>query len=332
MIKNEVLQSFTKTFLIFSIIGISLAIVLLLFDVKKETLFTSIVLIFGLIFMALITPMSPPDEQAHYEFSFQLSNYILGKDYLEIEKEYQDYSAFAGHENVSSAYEALATKLNSPLELSGKTNEMENDVHETTYVLCYAPQVIGVLIGRIAKLNMLKTFYLGRLCNLIFYCVCIYIAIKKTPVYKTLFGLISLTPIFIQQSASYSYDTFLNGLLLIVISFFLNWLFEEKTISNKEIIELLLVLLLVTPCKKVYSLFVIAFWFIPYSKYGSKKRKIISNLIITLPVFIFVIELLLPSIKSLLENLFLLDNFPISSLIDVLTLVLSKLDHLNSIK
>lgn len=303
LIKNEVLLGFTKTFLTFTIIGISILILMLLIDTKKEILFTTIALVLGLIFMTLITPMSPPDEQAHYEFSFQLSNYILGNDYEMIEREYQDYSSFSGHENVSTAYEALVNRLNEKLELSGKFNEMENDVHETTYVLCYFPQVLGVLIGRLTKLNMLKTFYLGRFCNLIFYCICLYIAIKKTPIHKTMFGLISITPIFIQQAASYSYDTFLNGLMLILISFFLNWLFKEDgVVSKKEIIQLLIVLLFLTPCKKVYSLFVLAFWLIPYDKFGSKKRKTASVLVITLPVVISVIGLVLPSIKSLLEN------------------------------
>lgn len=301
---DETLKKFNDIVIVSTIIGVTVIILLWLLCDKYETIFASAVLILGLVFMIVITPMSPPDEQAHYEYSFQLSNLVLGdrENYIEIDKAYQDYTNFAGHMNVSSAYEGFMEDINKPLSLKNNTEIMIGDIKDATYLLCYIPQTIGIILGRLFKVNMLRTFYLGRLFNLLFYTVCVYFAIKKAPSHKLLFGVIATMPMFLQQAASYSYDTFLNGLLLLIIAFFLDWKFSDKTISNKEIIVLFVITLFVTPLKVIYSLFVFAFLFIPFEKFGSKKKKNISLLVIFIPIIIQLVLLLTPSLVKVVDN------------------------------
>lgn len=302
---NDVLKNFSNSVVIWTIIGFTIILLLWITTNRYEVIFATTVLILGLIFMIIITPMSPPDEQTHYEYSFQLSNYVFGQGdtHKYMDEEYQNYGDFAGHINVSSAYLGFTEKINKSLTLKNKNVEMAVDVLDSTYYLCYIPQTIGISIARLLKLNMLKTFYSGRLFNLLFYAFCVYVVIKKTPNYKFLFGIISTMPMFIQQAASYSYDTFLNGLMLIVIAYFLDWIFTEKIIATKEIIELFIVTIFVTPLKVIYSLFILAFWFVPFKKFGNKKRKIISLLIICVPIIVQLVLLLLPSIQKMIKNL-----------------------------
>lgn len=302
---NEVLNGFSNSVIIWIIIGFTIIMIFVLLCDRLEVIFTVSALILGLIFMIVITPMSPPDEQTHYEYSFQVSNYMMGhgNNHIEMDAEYQNYTGFAGHANVSSAYATFVKKINKPLSLKNSTITMENDINEASYALCYIPQAIGIFIARIFKVNMLKTFYSGRLFNLIFYVICVYVALKKAPIHKTIFGLIATMPIMLQQAASYSYDTFLNGLMLVEIGFFLNWMFGKEQISNKDIVELLIVTLLVAPLKAIYSLITFAFWFIPSTRFGSKKRKIISISILCVPILIRLLILLLPSIESVFRHL-----------------------------
>lgn len=300
---NQLLKHFSNKIIIFSIIGISL-IVLLWFSLNKyEWIFSISALILGLIFMIIITPMSPPDEQVHYEYSFQLSNYVFGygDKHLEIDKVYQDYSNFSGHLNVSSAYKKIEKEINKPLELSGEYLTMMNDVLEAKYYLCYVPQTLGIVIGRILSLNMLKTFYLGRFFNLMFYSICVYLAIRKTPIYKFLFGVIATLPIILQQAASYSYDTFLIGLLLVIASFFIDWMISDKKISIKEILQLFILVVLVSPLKAIYDLFIFAFIFVPKDKFITKKRKAISLLIICIPIIIQLLAVLAEPIYNMFK-------------------------------
>lgn len=298
---SQVLRNFSNSVIIWTIIGFTIVLLLWVSTNRYEVIFATTVFVLGLIFMIIITPMSPPDEQKHYEYSFQLSNYVFGEgnNHIEMDSEYQNYTDFEGHMNTSRAYKGFVEDINKPLYLSNVRVKMNDDILESSYYLCYIPQTIGISIARLFKLNMLRTFYSGRLFNLLFYCLCVYIAIKKTSAHKLLFGVIASMPILIQQAASYSYDTFLNGLMLIIAAFFFNWKFEDKNINNKEIIELLIITMFVSPLKVIYGMFVIAFWFIPYTKFGTRKKKILSLSIICVPILIRLIIMLTPSIINL---------------------------------
>lgn len=306
--EDDVLGKFNTKVLTWTIFGLTIIILTIIFSNKEELTFGVMTLIFGLIFMIIITPMSPPDEQKHYEYSYQLSSYIMGQgdDHMLIERGYQDYTHFAGHMNVSDTYEAFEEEINKEYEHTDKYEIIteDNDINEATYYLCYIPQAIAITICRLLSLNFYRLYYAGRLFNLLFYVACVYFAIKKTPIHKTLFGIIATMPIFIQQAASYSYDSFLNGLMLVIAAFLFNWLFEEeKQISYKEVIELLIVILFAAPLKCVYSLFVLCFVFVPYERFGSKKKKTISLLILILPIVILLANLFIPYIAKLFRNL-----------------------------
>lgn len=305
--EDEILGKFNTQILTLLLVSFTIAILVLIFSSKFENIFTVLTIIFGIVFMIVMTPMSPPDEQKHYEYSYQLSNFIMGKsdDYMKIEHEYQDYSYCIGHMNSSSYYERLEESINKKYIHNDHYEVIDegNDIKEATYYLCYIPQAIAITIGRLLSLNFFGVFYGGRLFNLLFYAMCVYFAIKKTPMHKLLFGIIATMPIFIQQAASYSYDSCLNGLMLIIAAFLFDWMNKEGTISNKEIIELLLVILFVTPLKRVYSLFVFCFAFVPYEKFGSKKRKVIALLIEFIPLSLFLVNFFLPYISKFFRNL-----------------------------
>lgn len=304
--EHDELGLFNKIVIITLVVSFTIAILVSILSSKKEVIFTTFVIIFGLIFMIIITPMSPPDEQKHYEYSYQVSSYMMGQgeNHMKIEHEYQDYTDCAGHLNVSTYYERLVEDFNKKYEHNNHYEiiDSDNDVLDATYSLCYIPQAIGITIGRLLSLNFFKEFYLGRIFNLVTYALCVYFAIKKTPMHKTLFGLIATMPIFIQQAASYSYDSILNGLMLVIAAFFFDWYFKEGTITNKEVLILLLVILFVSPLKRIYSLFVFCFAFVPYEKFGTKKRKTISLLVLFIPLSVFLINFFYPYVAKFIRN------------------------------
>ena len=248
--------------------------------------------------------MSVPDETIHYEYSFQLSNKIMGeKDHLVFDEEYQNYGSFAGHQNISAAYERFIKKINRPLSLDNKIVKMNYDIDDS-YTICFVPQALGITVARFLNWNMLRTFYLGRLFNLIFYIICVYIAIKKTPVHKVLFGILATMPIFIQQAASFSYDCYINGLTFVIIAFLLKWMNQEEKVDIKEFIFVFIVNMMIAPIKVVYGLFTFLYWFVPEKQYGSKKNKIIGTLIITAPAMYELIVLLFPLAFRIIRKAF----------------------------
>ena len=307
--ENEDLMKFYHLIIVWVIVSFSFVIlVMLLVNPRYEILFTLIVIAFGLTFWLIITPMSVPDETIHYEYSFQLSNYIMGeKNHLIFDEEYQNYGSFAGHQNISAAYERFIKKINRPMNLDEKNVRMKFDIEES-YKICFVPQALGITFARIMNWNMLRTFYTGRLFNLIFYTICIYIAIRNTPVHKVLFGILATLPIFMQQAASFSYDCYINGITFVIIAFLMKWMFSDKEISKKEFIFVFIVNLLIAPIKVVYGLFTLLYWFVPVEKFGSKKNKILSILVITAPAMFELGKLLIPLafriVRKIFENLF----------------------------
>lgn len=302
--ENDELMLFYHIVITWIVLGLTFILFLLLvIRPKYEILFTAMAIIFGLTFLVIITPMSPPDETMHYEFSLQVSNKMMGvKDYTMIDEEYINYSDFAGHMNVSAAYKRLIKRFNRPLSLDEHDIELVTDI-DWRYHVPYVPQASAITIARLLKLNFLKTFYLGRLFNLIFYTICVYVAVKRTPVHKVLFGTLSVLPIFMQQAASYSYDSFVNGLSLVTISCFMNLLYKENTINLKDILFVTVVSILLSPAKAIYSFFFLLFWFIPKEKYGGIKFKLLYMLLICSPAIYQIADIFIPYIPRIYKNI-----------------------------
>ncbi len=304
MNESSELSLFYRIIIIWVITTFTLIIlILLLVKPKYETLFTLMAISFGLTFWLIITPMSPPDETIHYEYSFQMSNYMMGKDHLIFDAEYQNYGAMAGHRNVSASYERLINKINRPLHLDNKDVKMNFDIDEA-YKICFVPQALGITVARLLNWNMLRTFYTGRLFNLIFYVICVYIAIRKTPVHKLLFGILATLPIFMQQAASFSYDCYINGLTFVIIACLMKWMYQEEQIDRKELAFVFIVNLLIAPIKVVYGLFSFLYWFVPQERFGSRRNKIIGTLIVTAPAMYQLTILLFPLIFRILRKIF----------------------------
>ena len=263
-----------------------LILYLLLFDARKEIIYTLMAFLFGVLFIVILTPISGPDEEYHYRVSLIISNKMMGvKDYNTIVDTYIGYYNFKPNLNIGEGYRTIIEKFNIPLVDPTGRNTYELDrSYAYWYDLCYYPQALGITIGRLLKLNFFKTYYLGRFFSLLFYTACVFIAVKKTPVLKDLFGIVATLPICIQQAVTYSQDMWVYGLSLVLFACFLEWYFKEGKITRKEFIFTLIVDLLLAPAKIVYSLFVIPFWFVSEDKFSSKKHRLICLLILMAPM------------------------------------------------
>ncbi len=290
------LHRFYLIIIIWVIVSFTIIAVLELFvKPKYEILFMVIALVFGLTFCVIMTPMSPPDETTHYEYSFQVSSILMGdkENHLVFNEEYQNYGSWGGHRNVSAAYVRLLNKINKPLSLRDTEVTMLFDIEEN-YKFAFLPQALGITLGRLLNWNMLRTFYLGRLFNLAFYVLCVFIAIKKTPIHKVLFGIIATTPIFMQQAGSYSYDAFVNGMSLITIAYTLKWMFEKDKVKIVDLIIVFIVDLWLAPCKAVYSCLSFLFWLVPANRFGGKLKKFLIVLVLTAPGIYQMVALVWP--------------------------------------
>ncbi len=283
LVYNEELRNFANIVIASTIVGILLiTFIVLLINPKAEILYAIIIFIFGLIMMVIIVPASPPDELSNYEVCLQVSNLMMGEEPYHIDSVYLKYGHMYGHYNISSGYVRFISDIFQPLKLTGNLEGLSRDYAEI-YWIQYLPNAIGLTIGRLLKANMITTFYIGRMSGLLFYIVCIYLAIRKAPSFKHLLGMISIMPMFIQAAISITHDTFVLGLSFLIIAYFMNWYFVDKKISIKEFIFVIIISMAIAPAKVLYSFFAFLFIFVPYSRFGSKLKKVLMCLVIIAP-------------------------------------------------
>ena len=302
-VDNDAYSAFSTTVIaLFTAAFSVLIIVYLLFGLKLETVVTVLVIIFGLILTVIMSPGANPDEGLHYESTLQLTNKLLGEDIETIDAAYVDYDSWGDHTNVSYSYNRLLRDFNESFELSGESFEFQSTI-EGRYVGYYYPQALGLLIVRVCGGNMLKMFYAGRVTNLIFYAACVYLALRNAKSHKLLLSVIATLPIFVQQAASYSYDASVNALVLISVSFLFKWIKQEEKISKLDYGIVFVTCMLLAPAKIVYGLLTLLYFFVPYEKFGSKKKKYIMTGILCLPSIGLIIYNILIRTVDQIKNL-----------------------------
>jgi len=251
---------------------VALIIFLIIKRVSIEYLYLAAGMGIGLFYLFLMTPLSIPDERTHYNSTHMLVNNLLFQENKNIYKLSNfDYSNLRAHYNVSSAYIRFAK------EGIHRINDSKYGIISGSYIknyfVWYIPQALGVLIARFLSLNFFGVFYLGRLTNLIFYVLCVFLAIKVVNEFKLPFFFIGLLPMTMHQAASFSYDAFINGISMVFIAYFIRILYESNKLETKDITALSITGILLAPAKLVYFPIVLLVFLALPEHFGWKKAK-----------------------------------------------------------
>ena len=265
-----------------------------------ENLLVIIALIFGLIFLFITPPFQAEAEYQHFYRSFQIS-----KGEIIAKKQITDCY---GHQFETSLPTTLCVGGMLPksvVKTAKKTAQLQLEYHperkqKISNILAqlniplnpqnrvfirfpnsaiyspisYLPQAIGITLGRLFNFPPVLLLYFGRITNLIIWIICIYFAIKITPLGKTWLFLLALMPMSLFQAASLSADAITNGLSFLLISLILNLaLNPEKTIQKNDIFLLTTISILLS-LSKLGSYFPLLFLFllIPIKKFPTAKK------------------------------------------------------------
>lgn len=227
-----------KLYFIFCIIVFCFLIMnyllIVIFNWPLQKFFIPVLLYLGIIYSLIIPVYSVPDEYAHIDSAYRISNAILGiqapdgkpgYDYKRLEDtetdEYLTY--YTTLDDYRRIYKSLFSfSQNESLVLCASRESFSN-----ANILYYVPAGIGITIGRLLKLGALPTMLLGRFANLACYIVAMYLCILLLPSLKELIFLYVSLPIFMQQAASFSYDCVLNCFALLFFACCISLAFKE---------------------------------------------------------------------------------------------------------
>lgn len=273
--------------------------VIFLLRLSDEKIVAGMVVAFGLLYCVTMTPLSPPDEQHHYQTSYELSNYILFQ-VNELEQgnaSHFDYTGLTSHSNTKEGYLRVLEDLTAPTELEGKITIPYP--RNLSYFIEYLPQAIGIAAGRILGLGFVGVFYLGRLCNLLFYSVCVYWTIRTAKRFRPILAMVALLPMSLHQAASYSYDGFINGVAFLLIACLINAIYDSGILSKVEYVRILLLGMVLAPAKIVYTVILLLAVAIPRERFSNRREQIIKVLLLLVAAGAMVLLFQLPSITRL---------------------------------
>ena len=258
-------------------------------------------IVLGISYSVVLPVGGTPDERYHYASTYSYSDLLLGgrrdgkgidmrvcdRDLFENDDEHVDLSdyrdaqeepsLFASGEDSSIVY----VQIGRGLELSNNWPQVR------------MPAAIGIALGRLIGLNAYVTYLLGKLASLAYVLALVYVAIRVTPVGKSIFMVASLLPMTLSLAGSYSYDAGTIALAFLLTAACLKGIYEKGPISRGAIAALVVLSALIVPAKAVYTLLALLVFAIPAERFGSRRARslFLCSIVGTLSVMAFVSQL-----------------------------------------
>ena len=258
--------------------------------------------VFAVITISFLPPGSGHDEQHHYAFSYQYSNWLtlhglspqvdadgdrillMRDEDAELLKNMRTSIAEKEYNYVVSEFKIISSD-NSLQEQKLSDLRVSVNFSNVNVPLGYVVPGLGIAVGRALHLGALPTFYLGRIFNSILFIVLVYWAIKIISVGKETLFVISMFPMVWQQIGSFSYDSLIIGLAFLFTAFIVNAFRSEDKISRKMWIALGILSVLLASCKLVYAPIILIILALPEDKLSFKDpHKVKKITIISLTV------------------------------------------------
>ena len=259
-------------------LAIILAIVMLLKGCKKvELYFILYATLFGILYSILLPPFSAPDEDRHFIAAYRLSNVIM----LQSENDRRGITYMRECDTIDrETYVTNEYFENTLFALLNGREYIEKDLVKTNIsfepsvpITMYLPQVIGLTIGRILRLNHVRLVYCGRLTNFLFFMLITLVSINIIPYGKWVIFAICQIPIVMELATSYSYDSTVIALTFLVVAYILKMFEQKAQISKKQLIILIAISVLYAPLKPVYLPIIALVFIIPNKKIADKLWK-----------------------------------------------------------
>lgn len=250
------------------------------FSVSIEMVFVPLVLSVGLS-IAIIPPAITGlswDDQIHFARTYGISYLIdpsfsdgerllavaaYGLDTLMPDESTASVSSF--DEKVRETQQQNIIDWNGAVEINGTSSTLSIASYS------YMPAAIGIWIGRLLHLGLVRTFVLGKIFNTVFYAIVCFMAIRIIPVKKTLLAVIALIPTSIFLASNYSYDGWINALFLLAIAMTVKQMYATEWIDPWDIVALFLVYFFALAPKAIYFPLLGMLFFIPKRRFRSKR-------------------------------------------------------------
>lgn len=266
-----------------------------LFPIPYEYIFVVVAIIFGILIIYQNPPFHSNDEDRHFIKAYYIAHNgfyeelsddkkkvggYLPKNLVEVVRRFQGFPYQNGQKMDRNYVEKL-----SAVPLNENDKEFANVQLYRKSFWSYLPSAIGIKLA--GNSNPVTIGYYARIGSLIFYIIIMFIVIKRTPVFKSVFFLYGLMPMTLYQAGSVTQDVFIFGGTFILFSAFLRYaLIDEVKFTWKDMIFLIIILFFMRSAKNGYFLVPAIFYFVPKSKISKSLNYILYIILITFLIFL----------------------------------------------
>lgn len=283
-------------------------------DTVCRKIFPVVLIVLGASFALFFPPGSVPDGIYHFKTTYAYSNILSFQQVDSLRASDVDvvYEGTVVSMPISSEHWQIA---NNSLELfasdgtivdhqwlldSGVIDEESIGLPSTLPLpQLKVPAALGILLARAIGLGALPMFYLGRLFNMLYAAILIILAVRLTPIGKNIFMTAALMPMTLHLLGSYSYDAPLIGMAFLLTALLLRAMRGRGRISAQLCIAIVLVAVIMAPCKVVYMTICFIVIFVPSNRFSSRARgNLFKVCVILLPLAVAMVL----SLTTLLPN------------------------------
>ena len=231
----------------------------------------------GLLYSVVFAPGTVPDETYHFEASYKLADCIMLQgptvDSLPVREDdsvlldgmLQSWAL--GYDKYRSVIDQFAFFANDASRVAVEPVSSFDWTANPPYIKL--PSALGIVLATLLNLGSFPLFYLGRFFNLLMFAALAYFAVRITPVGKNAMMVAGLLPMTLHLASSYSYDAGIMGLAFLLTGMCLRAVYGEGLMSRREKAGIVVVAVLLAPCKVVYTVIVLLVILIPRKRFSS---------------------------------------------------------------
>jgi uncharacterized membrane protein len=278
-------------------VGVFLFLLLFKKEIGKrvELGFLIISMTIGMLFIALQPPQFTSwDEHIHF---YHVFDFFDGKH---VDWNQAEYYAYINPESMEKV--AFTSKEEKALQIQYFNENTQDSGYSydkssfTVSRLGYLHMAIVVAAGKFIGLPFYVVYLLGKIANLMMYCILMFFAIKSIPIAKNLLAALALMPTPMVLATAYSYDVALIGFLSLGTAMLIReFYYPEKKISRIMLVCIPVLFLYGSCPKAIYIPLMLSAVFLPMKKFKNKKQYWIWKTVVIVACLLLMLTFLIPT-------------------------------------
>lgn len=236
--------------------------------------FAFFALLFGLAFALITPPLSTPDEHNHFMRAYQIADGGFLSNKQETGTGGQIPISFLQLAQSVEPFTLQKVGLLDNIDTNDQNSAFFKFENTALYSpIAYAPQAIGIFLGKVFDAPIIYLTYLARIFNVMAYVALIYAAIRLLPFGKWAAAVIGLLPMHVLLTGTVSADPFSMALAVLVVAAVLRLRTYTREMTRKEIVLLSVLALAVSLAKFPFILFLALYLLVPARVLGGTVKR-----------------------------------------------------------